>query len=1047
MRLMMNWRTCEECWREAIESSRQNFGRTERMILPPRTCHACHSSLDLERSSGLCPACLISDALDDMLPGEPLGSFGGHELLEVIASGGMGIVYRARQREPRRDVALKTLHGAELRSPEARARFRHETRALGEIQHPAILPLHQCGEEDGVPFFTMQLAGGGSLAERAGGYARRWHEIARLLVTVSEGVHHAHERGILHRDLKPANLLFDEEGRVYVSDFGLARFSSDAESSLTLARDVLGTPHYLAPEVVSGGARAATTASDIWSLGVILHELLAQQRPFEGKGVAAVLRAIAESVPPPPSKAQPGVPRDLEIIVAKAMAPLPERRYASARGLAEDLHRWVDGKPIRARPTRAPERLWLWSRRNPAIAGLSAALLLALLGSAGWLAAAYQEVRESGRVLRENLYAADVNLAQRASGEGDPGRAAALLEAWRPRAGEPDLREFAWHYLSGQMESDVHRVWEGHDALISGFAIAPDGARVYSCSQDGVVRAWDFARGQPAGSWRVPGGFLMDLEVLPDGRLLLSSRHGGRLLNPATGVIEVLGSAGTYCARGTPDERVVLLGGRGSIFQSDDIVTIHPLDGGRDWALTESGGHAAFSRDGRLLATGVWHDAIKLWSWPEAELVGELRPSGTVLALAFTPDGALLAAAERNGHVVLWNVATGMVQARLTAHAPHAAWSVAFSPDGARLVTSGSDQTVRLWDTHEGTLLHSFRGHTSEVWKAAFTPDGQQIISASKDETLRVWQARPAVPAGPPAQLSITSAPVFSPDGELLAAACESGGIAVFETATWREIRRCGNEEVPLAIMEGSPKLLTVLPGRALRCWRIADGALDHETTLEEVAAPPQQALLSPDARWLAGFGEDRETIIWNTATGRIAARMSDQANRTIAAAFSPRGRWLATGNSDLTARLWEISPTGMFTPRSVLRGHKLSVSDVAFSGDDSLLATSSWDDSVRLWSVADGRQKHVFSGHFTGANAVAFIASRPNLVTLAGNGAVKFWDLRSYRLLLDLPTGMSGPTGGLIPAPGGSMLVAIGQDGALRVWNAPPERSLPSGM
>jgi serine/threonine-protein kinase len=403
----------------------------------------------------MCAACLISGALGESDKIESLGEFGDHDLIDVIAQGGMGIVYRARQREPQREVALKTLHGAELRSAEARARFRAETRALASIQHPAILPLHQCGEQDGVPFFTMQLARGGSLEARLGDYAGEWRKIAKLMATVAEAVHHAHERGILHRDLKPANLLFDEADRVYVSDFGLARFADDTASGLTLAAAVLGTPHYLAPEIVARGARAATTVTDVWSLGVILYELLAQKRPFEAPSIAGVLRAIAEQEPPDPSRYRRDVPRDLDVIVRKAIAPNAAARYQTARELADDLRRWLAGRPIHARPVSRWERTRLWARRNPAVGVLSVSLLVALIGGGVALATAWHAARQAARELRENLYAADIHVAHRAATDGDITRAAALLDAWRPQSGAPDLREFAWDYLRARVHNET----------------------------------------------------------------------------------------------------------------------------------------------------------------------------------------------------------------------------------------------------------------------------------------------------------------------------------------------------------------------------------------------------------------------------------------------------------------------------------------------------------------------------------------------------------------------------------------------------------------
>ena len=241
-------------------------------------------------------------------------------------------------------VALKTMRGADLDSLEALERFRHEARAMAGLEHAAILPVFTFGEHDGIPYFTMKLASGGTLTQRLAGYAGKWREIAELVAKVADAVQHAHTHAVLHRDLKPGNILFDESGHAFVSDFGIAKLIDEKGADLTLTAAVLGTPHYLAPEIATRDARAATTASDVWSLGVILYELLAQRRPFEGDSISSLLRAISETEP----AALRTVPRDLAVIVMKALAKESARRYLTAAALAQDLRRWLAGSPIEA---------------------------------------------------------------------------------------------------------------------------------------------------------------------------------------------------------------------------------------------------------------------------------------------------------------------------------------------------------------------------------------------------------------------------------------------------------------------------------------------------------------------------------------------------------------------------------------------------------------------------------------------------------------------------------------------------------------------------
>lgn len=303
-------------------------------------CGTCGAPLDPSVPDSPCAACLLLGAVDEH-PG--LGSIGGHELIEIIARGGMGIVYRALQRDPKRVVALKALPGAALLSDEAGQRFKIEAQAMARLDHPAILPVYEFGEDGTTPFFTMKFATGGTLANRIGDYTGKWREIAELMARIVEAVQFAHSRGVLHRDLKPGNILFDEEGHTLVSDFGLAKMIG-ADSDLTKTLAMMGTPNYMAPELTHGNG-GVTTASDVWSLGVILYEMLAGRLPFIGDNVPSILRAVVEDEPTalrsigsqPTSEAQSkpnarstsGIPRDLGVIALKALQKDPARRRTS----------------------------------------------------------------------------------------------------------------------------------------------------------------------------------------------------------------------------------------------------------------------------------------------------------------------------------------------------------------------------------------------------------------------------------------------------------------------------------------------------------------------------------------------------------------------------------------------------------------------------------------------------------------------------------------------------------------------------------------------
>src|SRR6266550_2903148 len=355
-------------------------------------CTNCGSASRVGR--GLCLNCLLSSGIDtngEHAPDEPtlddlLGEIhdhnadwllGNYQILEEIGRGGMGVIYRARQRHSRRIVALKRILSYHADCQDTLMRFRREAQAAANLDHPNILPIYEVSEShDGLPFFSMKFAGGGSLLEAAPILRSDPRRAVTLMAKVARAVQYAHEQGILHRDLKPANILLDARGEPMVGDFGLAKWL-EPTGRLTRTPSIFGTPGYIAPEQVSGSAGNLTAAADVYSLGAVLFDVLTGRPPFTGEHALKTIQQAAERPAPKLRSLEPSADRDLEIICAKCLERDPHARYGSAGELAEDLERWLRGHSIVARPVSPPVRLWRWSRRNPVVAGM-AALLLAL---------------------------------------------------------------------------------------------------------------------------------------------------------------------------------------------------------------------------------------------------------------------------------------------------------------------------------------------------------------------------------------------------------------------------------------------------------------------------------------------------------------------------------------------------------------------------------------------------------------------------------------------------------------------------------------------
>ncbi len=747
---------------------------------------------------GLCARCLsqvifdpsVDDGIGAILPDglevRSLVAIAGYTATAEIARGGMGIVYRATQHEPGREVALKMLLPHQLGSTQMRQRFQLEARTIATLDHPGILPVYEVGECDGIPFFTMKLATGGTLSERIQGFRGQWDRIAELVETLADAVHFAHQRGILHRDLKPGNVLFDESGQPYVSDFGLAKLLEE-DVSVTATFDLIGTPRYLPPEVVTGGVGAATVAGDVYGLCTILYELMAQQPIFDGVTPGELMRQVVDLQPIRPSTLLPEVPIDLETICLRGLSKSAAQRFASAGDLAADLQRWRAGEPIESRPSTPMERLVMWSQRHKAEAAMGGVILflvIALVVGSGaaalQMAGSREELRQQRDRAREDLINSRVSQARVERLAGQIGRSEtgiALVTGVDSR--RADMDEVRRAELRDELAANLSLhdfVPSGHGIprLRPGSPLSVDPGLRYAAEIDAggqvVVRSLDGSGKE--WQWRHPDGLAASgVEFDPTGSVLaIMFRTADDVILNVADQREVSGNDQAWGGF-SPDGRHFLSVEKRTTFWLRDLISRQPVD---HWETSSPDlGAIAFdagSDDFRFATVRLETIVIRGRGHSNPILTLPTSPPMRIVSLVWRGD--CLAAGSERGEVILWNLRSGESRA-MPGHRGDVN-RLLLSPDGELLFSSGVDGTTLLWDAVSGDRL----GSTLDWVPIQFSRTVDAVAVADSDEIRVLHRIRPAgrrrIPVQEGGEPGIRSVD-FSPDASRIAVARQDG--------------------------------------------------------------------------------------------------------------------------------------------------------------------------------------------------------------------------------------------------------------------------------
>ncbi|WP_406695406.1 serine/threonine-protein kinase [Singulisphaera sp. Ch08] len=930
------------------------------------------------------------------------------------------------------------------------------------LRHGRFLPQSQSPAESASAFETRQRIPS-TRVNRSGlphlTEARYLDSVAWLGVQVAEALEYAHRQGVLHRDIKPSNLLMDVQGHVWVTDFGLAKTQDDDE--LTQTGDIVGTLRYMAPERFNGWS---DPRSDIFALGATLYELLTFRPAFDEPDRIKLIDRLLHGSPSPLRQLDRRFPRDLETIVLKSLANIPGERYATAGQLAEDLRRFVAGRPILARRSNGVERVWRWCRRNPAGAGMVAIVVAALMATvtmsilyARQQGISAQKVRVLATDLakqRESLRASVAETRRAlAISEFDRGRAALLDEdfglgllwmmaTWRSAidANDPDWQRVALANLSAWcVRLPRLKALLSHEEPVEAAAFSPDGMTILTGGDDFTARLWDAASSRPIGDPVRHLGVVNAVAFSPDGKTVLTGSGDGIAQFWDAATLRPLGvrlrhADAILAVAYSPDGRTVLTASKDRTARLWNATTGRPIGKPLEAFLPITA--VAFHPEGKVVATASRDFQAQLWNASNGKPIGPpLRHNGEVYAVAFSPDGETLLTGCFGGVENAWEVATGLpIGDERRSHRGHLR-GIAFSPDGRTYVTGSQDKSARLWDAATHDPLGPPLIHQGPIVAVAFSPDGHSLLTASSDYTVRVWDTEscryPAPSLGIPGG---GQAVAFRPDGKSFFGANRGGITRLWDVDTGRQvgekIHAQGKVRSVACSLDGQSVLVG---GDPAQLWDVSTTqprgwALSHPGGADVVA-------FHPNGKVVVTGGADRTSRFWAVDTGAPIGSPFTHSGTVDAVAFSLDGKTFATGLDGGTARAWDVTtrqPVG-----EALR-HPGAVSALAFSPDGKSIVTGCEDGMARLWDVSTGELRIPPLPHQAWVFAVAFSPDGATVLTGSRDQSARLWDAATGQPI-GPPFGHLNHVWAVSFAPDGNSILTGDVDSTARVFAMAP--------
>jgi WD40 repeat protein len=958
----------------------------------------------------------------------------GYRLLERLGAGGAGIVYRAEQTKLGRTVAIKMLRAGSVNDAGTR-RFRLEAESTAKLQHPNIVRVYDISGTDTALYISMEYIAGGSLTDVLRNRVYNSTEAAAIASKLARAIHYAHTQQIIHRDLKPANILLDAAGEPKIADFGLAK-ALDAESTLVATRThaLLGTPSYMAPEQFNPAYGGTGVATDVYGLGAVLYEMLTGRPPFVADSVVETLKHIENQEVVLPSRLQ-DVPRDLETICLKCLEKQPLRRFASALDLAQELERFLEGKPLRIRRIPVWEHAWRWSKRRPAIASLIAALCLLTASAFAIITSQWREAQRgwtaadsARRTIDAALYSQQISLAYREWLVSNNTRAEQLLDA-----SDPAFRGWEHALVSAMIRSETMRitghtldVWDvewtrdgtklissagswthavpgeaivwnartgerllsltGHRGAVFDIAIAPDDRQVATCEfhvdgSSGKVRTWDLASGQLLHEYETFG--TMTIDYSPSDSEIAVAGIAGQLAILDAQNLRPIQSIHAHSQLVTqlkyaPDGKSIATAcrdGKVVVWNRDNLQILHSFSMPHDIRCV------AFSPDGRYLAAGGYDGILAVWDTADGfkQMIYQRTQTGPVLRLAFTPDAAMLAYNGPAGVVYFVDVPSGRTASMLRAH-EYFSRGIAFSADGYHIATSGGllQKHVKIWDLPRVLQPRHPIRVGGWVHDACYTPDGSKILLARGRHVADAVGAHDVI--------------VFDAKSQqrLLGYTQHTGDVRCVVTNATGTLAASGSND------------------HTIHVWDIETG--DEQVVLAHHDSPVCGIAWNATTKTIVSFDQRGELFSCHSDTGAVVTRHTPtsaaiSAVRMINSPTPGSSTLFVTVSDDGLMSLWNSHQT---TPLLTVSAHEGAIRCLYVDPQSGLIATGSEDRTIGVWKLdtnasAQFNLLHRLRGHASTVVSLAMSVDSRSLASVGAEGRVLLWNLNTARETLAL--------------------------------------------